>query len=177
MANDKKAAPPKASGKTASQRSSQRAADLPVALREGESLLIAGRVSNAIFWKAIAVLLIALLAGFVGVYLGYFLCFVSFLMFSYALLLKSVLKLAVTNQRVIFRSGLVKVDTVQVRLDRIESVEIQRTLVGHVLGYGTIVMTGVGSRFSFIPYLANAAEIRNVLDEILYKRERGSASS
>ncbi len=153
---------------------SARAGDLPAALREGEQVLIQGRISGAIFWKACAVLVIALLIGLLAPPLGYFLCLVSVLTFAYAFLLKSILLIIVTNQRVFFRSGLIKVDTVQVRLERIESVEIQRTLIGHMMNYGTIVLTGTGSRFSYIPFLANAGEIRNVLDDLLYKRDKSS---
>lgn len=146
--------------------------DLPSSLREGEAILVRGIISNAIFWKATAILFIALLIGLVAAPLGYFICFVSFLAFAYAFILKSILMLVVTNQRVFFRSGIVKVDTVQVRLERIESVEIQRTIVGHFLNYGTVVLTGTGTRFSYIPFLANAAEVRNVIDELLYKRDQ-----
>ena len=80
--------------------------------------------------------------------------------------------LVVTNQRIFFRTGLIKVDTVQVRIEQVESVEIQRTLVGHFLNYGTVVLTGTGTRFSFIPYLGNAAHVRNVIDDMLYQREK-----
>ena len=109
--------------------------------------------------------------------MGAFLGFVSLLVFGYAFLLRSFLLLIVTNQRVFFRSGLIKVDTVQLRLDKIESVEIQRTLVGHALGYGTVLLTGTGSRLAFIPFLSNAAEIRNVIDELLYEREKTQGAS
>lgn len=146
--------------------------DLPDKLREGEKILVKGVVSNAIFWKAIAVLIIAFLFGLLAAPLGYFLCGVSILTFSYAFILKSILLLVVTNQRVFFRSGIVKIDTVQVRLDRIESIEIQRNIVGHFLNYGTVVLTGTGSRYSYIPYLANAAQVRNIVDDILYKKSQ-----
>ncbi|HNQ92576.1 MAG TPA: PH domain-containing protein [Alphaproteobacteria bacterium] len=151
--------------------------DLPTSLREGETVLARGVISSAIFWKAGAVLLFALLIGLLAPPLGYFLCLVSLLMFIYTMILRSILMLIVTNQRIFFRSGIIKVDTVQVRLERVESVEIQRTLVGHMLNYGTVVLTGVGSRFSFIPFLANAAHIRNVIDDLLYKRDQAKEKS
>ncbi len=153
---------------------SARQHDLPSSLREGEEVLIKGKISNAIFWKACAMLLIALLFGLIAPPLGYFLCFVAFLGFGYAMLLKSILMIFVTNQRIFFRSGIIKVDTVQVRLERVESVEIQRTIIGHLMNYGTIVLTGTGSRFSYIPFLANATQVRNVIDDLLYKRDQAA---
>ncbi|HPQ50485.1 MAG TPA: PH domain-containing protein [Alphaproteobacteria bacterium] len=156
---------------------SARQHDLPASLREGEEVLIKGQISNAIFWKAVVILIIAFLLGIVAPPLGYFICFVSCLAFAYGFILKSILMLIVTNQRIFFRSGIIKVDTVQVRLDRVESVEIQRTIVGHFLNYGTVVLTGTGSRFSYIPFLANAAQVRNVIDDLLYKRDKSNQNT
>jgi len=104
--------------------------------------------------------------------LGIFMGIVALLTFIYSLLLQKFLLLTVTNNRIFFRSGLIKVDTVQVRLDRVESVEIQRTITGQLLNYGTVVLTGIGSRYSYIPYLANAAAVRNIIDDLLYQREK-----
>jgi uncharacterized membrane protein YdbT with pleckstrin-like domain len=146
--------------------------DLPSALREGEKVLVKGRISEGIYWKPFAILMFALLLCLIAIPLGVFMGIVAFLSFSYAALLQKFLLLVVTNERIFFRSGLIKVDTVQVRLERVESVEIQRTITGQLLGYGTVVLTGVGSRYSFIRYLANAAEVRNVIDELLYAREK-----
>jgi predicted membrane protein len=146
--------------------------DLPSQLREGEKVLIKGRVSEGIFWKSFGVFLIALLLSLLAIQLAIFMGIVALLTFFYALLLKNFLLLIVTNERIFFRSGLIKVDTVQVRLDRVESVEIQRTITGQLLNYGTVVLTGIGSRYSYIPYLANAAEVRNVIDDLLYQKEK-----
>ena len=141
-------------------------------LRVDEKILVKGRISDGIFWKAFGVLMVAALLLLVAIPLAIFLAIVATLTFVYAVLLRKFLLLTVTNHRIFFRSGLLKVDTVQVRLDRVESVEIQRTIMGQFLGYGTVVLTGIGSRYSFIPYLANAGDIRNVIDELLYQGEK-----
>ncbi len=146
--------------------------DLPSQLREGEKVLIKGRISEGIFWKSFGVFMFAILLSLIAIQLTLFMGVVALITFFYALLLKNFLLLIVTNERIFFRSGLIKVDTVQVRLDRVESVEIQRTITGQILNYGTVVLTGIGSRYSYIPYLANAAEVRNVIDELLYQKEK-----
>ena len=151
--------------------------DLPSSLRDGEKVLIKGRISDGIYWKAFGVLMFALLLSLIAIPLGVFMGIVALLSFGYAALLQNFLLMIVTNERIFFRSGLIKVDTVQVRLERVESVEIQRTITGQLLGYGTVVLTGIGSRYSYIRYLANAAEIRNVIDDLLYQRERQTSES
>ena len=149
-----------------------RSADLPVSLREGEKVLGRAFVAYGVYWKTIAVFTIAALLSLIAVPLGVFLSGVGFALFVYEFLLRKLLLMFITNQRVILRSGIIKIDTVQIRLDRIESVEIQRTLIGQLMGYATLVITGTGTRLAFIPYLANAPQLRNILDDILYQREK-----
>lgn len=146
--------------------------DLPVSLREGEKVLAKGDISAGIFWKPFGVLCIAMLLTLVAMPLAVFMFIVASIYFVFVLIMKSMMMLVVTNQRIFFRTGFIKVDTVQVRVEQVESVEIQRTLVGHFLNYGTVVLTGTGTRFSFIPYLSNAAHVRNVIDDMLYQREK-----
>ncbi len=141
-------------------------------LREGETVLGRSVISNGIYWKAIAVILVALVFAFFAPPLAYFFSLIAVLMFVYCYIQQTILSLIVTNQRVFIRAGILKIDTVQMRVERIESVEVQKTLVGYALGYGTVIMTGVGNQFAFVPYIDNSAELRNVLDEVLYQRDK-----
>lgn len=147
-------------------------ADLPMALRENEHVLAQAVISTGIYWKSIAILTFAtVVLLFVAYQLSILFFLVAGVAFVYAYLIKHALLMVVTNQRVIIRSGIIKVDTVQIRLDRIESVEIQRTIPGQFLNYATVVITGTGTTLAFIPYMANAQHVRDRLDDILYKRE------
>ena len=141
-------------------------------LREGETVLAKSVISNGIYWKSIAVLLIGILFLLLAYQLTLFFIFIATLMFIFASIQKSIITLVVTNQRIFIRAGILKIDTVQIRMERIESVEVQKTLVGYQLGYGTVIITGTGSQFAFIPYVENSAQIRNVLDEVLYQRDK-----
>ncbi len=147
------------------------AGDLPVALREGEVVLGKAKISQGIYWKTIALFVIAILLLIFATPLGVLFLFVTLISFIYAYLIRHALLMVVTNQRVLVRSGIIKVDTVQLRFDRIESVEIQRTIPGQFLNFATIVVTGIGSRLAYIPYAENAVQIRDILNEVAYKRE------
>lgn len=144
-------------------------------LRDGEKVLATSVISNGIYWKAAAVFIFAILLLLLstGMFpLTVFFTLIAVVVFFYCYLQKSILTLIVTNQRIFIRAGIVKIDTVQMRMERIESVEIQKTLIGYMLGYGTVIITGVGNQFAFIPYVENSAEIRNKLDEVLYQRDK-----
>jgi len=141
-------------------------------LRDGEKVLAKSIISNGIYWKPIAVTLVAVLFLLIATNLTIFFLLIAVVFFIYAYIQQSILTLVVTNQRIFIRAGILKIDTVQIRMERIESVEVQKTLVGYSLGYGTVIITGTGSQFAYIPYIANSSQIRNTLDEVLYQRDK-----
>src|SRR5260370_35282356 len=51
---------------------------------------------------------------------------------------------AVTNKRVILKSGVFQVRTLELFLNKIESVSVEQTLWGRILGYGSIFTHGPG---------------------------------
>lgn len=143
-----------------------------IKLRDGERPLLKGVIALGIYWKAMAVALLALLIGGVIAWqLGVFLLIVAGVTAVIAMLTKKFLFLALTNERVLIRRGIIKIDTLQLRLDSLESVEVQRTIVGQFLGYASVVITGVGSRFTVVPFVENAVAFRDALDDALYSKD------
>jgi uncharacterized membrane protein YdbT with pleckstrin-like domain len=53
-------------------------------------------------------------------------------------------ELAVTNKRVIAKTGLVQRNTVEMFLSKVESVHVEQTVTGRVFNYGTVVISGTG---------------------------------
>ena len=54
-------------------------------------------------------------------------------------------ELAVTDQRVIYKTGLLARHTLEMNRARVESVTVDQTVLGRVFGYGTVTVRGVGS--------------------------------
>jgi uncharacterized membrane protein YdbT with pleckstrin-like domain len=50
----------------------------------------------------------------------------------------------VTDQRVIFKRGVISRHTVEMNRTKIESVDVDQSLLGRMLGYGTVVVRGTG---------------------------------
>ncbi len=143
-------------------------------LRDGERLLIGGKISNAIYWKSCAVVVLAFFFGLIAINLGVFLLIIAAIVAGSAFIVKKILFIVLTDQRVLIRRGVIKIDTLQLRLDSLESVEVQRTLVGQVLGYASVVITGVGNRFTIVPFVENAVEFRDALDDKLFTKDKES---
>lgn len=149
-----------------------RAGILPAdfALREDETALERGVISNGIYWKGIAVFLLSLVVMVViHPNLGGFLMLVAIVMLVYEYFAKHYLVILITDQRVMIRKGIVFIDSVQLRFNQIESVEILRNPVGMMMDYATLIVTGTGNRFTFMPFLSNAPALRVALDAQLAK--------
>ena len=104
--------------------------------------------------------------------LGVFFMFVSLIMLSIAFLTRYYLLLALTDERVIIRHGIINLDTIELPHSRIESVELARTIMARLLGYSTVMITGTGSRRTAVPFIADAHLFRAALDDILIQRDR-----
>ncbi len=80
-----------------------------------------------------------------AMYLGALFCFVIGAIFlTIGLLKRSVTEMAVTNKRVIVKTGLTERRTTEILLSRIESVVVDEPAMGRILGYGTVTVRGTG---------------------------------
>ena len=65
-------------------------------------------------------------------------------LFIAPLIAVSTTEFAITNKRVIIKVGLVSRRTLEMNLNKIESVNVNQGILGRLLGYGTIVIVGTG---------------------------------
>ena len=61
-----------------------------------------------------------------------------------AFIRRATTELAVTNHRVIYKSGLLSRHTIEMNRDKVESVDVDQSLLGRIFGYGTVVVRGTG---------------------------------
>lgn len=141
-------------------------------LVSGEEVVLRAKLHSAIYWKSIAVIVLGcIFLIFIARPLGYLLLTVGAIMVVLAMITKHYLLLAITNKRVLARYGLLQMDVVDIRFSKIESIDLERMLPGHLFGYATVVVMGTGQRFIRIPYIANAEAFRRYHNEITLVRE------
>lgn len=146
-------------------------------IKDNEKVVRVAQIHRGIYWKSVCVGLIAALLLMSPLFnLGVFLALVAIIMFGFAWLYKRFLVLVLTDSRIFLRHGILRVDTIQIRHSRIESVETERTIMGQILGYAAVVVYGTGSRRTAIPYIADALEFRNELDEFLSHYEENTSA-
>ena len=150
--------------------------DITDMLVKGEKIVAEGQIHIGIYWQSAIVLAFAVfMALFVIFELGALLAVVAVLMFAYNAIRQSILMLVITNKRVLVRYGLLQIDVVDMRFDKIESLELERMIPGYLMGYANVVIMGTGQRFVSIPYVGNAREIRQIYNQITLSEEQSSA--
>lgn len=54
-------------------------------------------------------------------------------------------ELAVTNKRVIAKSGFISRSTVEINLHKVESIQVNQNIFGRMLNFGSIIVSGAGN--------------------------------
>ncbi len=149
-------------------------------VKPGETLLVRARLHWVIYLRSFVVMAIAV-AWAVGVaiwsrtgapspslVLGLYLLAALLMAFAVVrlagqMLLRSTTEFGVTNHRIIVKRGLVSLHTVEMSVDKVESVDVDQTVLGRLLGYGTVTVHGIGARWDPIPQIADPLAFRNAI--------------
>ena len=70
-------------------------------------------------------------------------------------------EIAVTDRRVITKTGFIRRTTTEMHIDKVESVDVEQSVLGRIFGYGDVVVRGTGSGLEPIPMVAAPMELRN----------------
>ncbi len=100
-----------------------------------------------------------------------------FTLFIAPLVARATSEFAVTNRRVIIKVGLVSRRTVELNLEKVESIGVEQTVLGRILGYGDIVVVGTGGTKEPFRRIADPMAFRravNLATEALRQRAAGA---
>jgi uncharacterized membrane protein YdbT with pleckstrin-like domain len=67
----------------------------------------------------------------------------------------------VTNMRVVHKTGFIKRRTFEMSLDKVESVDVNQSILGRILNYGDVTVRGVGEGVETIDTIASPLDFRN----------------
>lgn len=98
----------------------------------------------------------AQIAGMVGVAL----LIIGGLVLAFASMRRNATEMAVTNKRVIIKVGYLTKRTIELFLSKVESVEVEQTVMGRMLGYGSITVRGTGGTNEPFNHVADPLEFR-----------------
>ena len=141
-------------------------------LQPGESVIYATRLHSVIFVPAILWFIAALVLLVValtqrgdlrigGEALATFAAIFGLWVGVPALIRRQSTELAVTDRRVIYKSGIVARHTLEMNRSKVESVDVDQSLLGRFLDFGTIVVRGTGGSLEPIRMISDPLSFRS----------------
>jgi len=87
----------------------------------------------------------------------------------WGLVRRNATEMAVTTRRVVIKTGLAARKTIEMLLNKVESIEVSETAGGRMLGYGTIVVIGTGGTSEPFHKIAHPLEFRSQVQQQIEK--------
>lgn len=122
-------------------------------LQPGEKILYRTTVSWTLFIPGIALLILAIIAYSAlpaGLWANAALIIIglpALFLLARAWFTRWTTEIAVTNSRVILKRGFIRRHTIEMNMDKVESVDVDQSLLGRIFNYGNITVRGTGSSF------------------------------
>jgi len=70
-------------------------------------------------------------------------------------------EIAVTDRRIIYKRGFIRRYTVEMHMDKVESVDVDQSLFGRMLDYGDVIIHGTGMGIEPLDNIDHPLELRN----------------
>ena len=147
-----------------------------------EELRAVGRLHWAIYLKGWICLIIALAAGIDFFHLrsadanspegsislvlevvGAFFLIVGLLMLLSAWGRRVTTEIVVTDRRILFKEGFVRRRTMEMNMNKVETVDVVQSIPGRIFNYGTILIRGTGSSYEPLRLIGDPLALRNAI--------------
>jgi uncharacterized membrane protein YdbT with pleckstrin-like domain len=131
-----------------------------------------------VYWPGVAVAVLAVVAYWLsetrllpGIwrYSAYALALVAVFLLIKQWLQLRVTEIDVTDRRVVYKKGLIRRQTNEMNMDKVESVQIDQSILGRMLDYGDVTILGTGEGFETLRTIASPIELRNSITGTTHK--------
>jgi uncharacterized membrane protein YdbT with pleckstrin-like domain len=96
---------------------------------------------------------------------GAILVVAAIITFSYGVAKRNATEMAVTNRRVLIKTGLTSRRTLDLMLSRVESIGVEESAAGRMLGYGSVIVRGTGGTPEPFLMIAHPQEFRRAVQQ------------
>jgi uncharacterized membrane protein YdbT with pleckstrin-like domain len=125
------------------------------ALVDGERLIHLGRLSLWSVWHLLALGLLLLPVFGLGL-----------IFWGIAYVRIKSTELAVTSKRLIVKHGFIRRSTIEINLNKVESIQVDQELLGRMLNFGTLVISGTGTSHAPIAGIADPMAFRKAFIQV-----------
>jgi uncharacterized membrane protein YdbT with pleckstrin-like domain len=152
-------------------------------LLDGEEIVYRARLHWTIFLKSIVVVLLgAALAIVLRLYqpeywwAGAALAGIGLLIAIPPIIKYSSAEFAVTNKRILSKVGFIERESDETLLSKVEAISVDQGILGRLLGFGRLMITGTGGTEETFPRIADPLEFRRqIQNQVVALEERRSA--
>jgi uncharacterized membrane protein YdbT with pleckstrin-like domain len=139
-------------------------------LQPGEQVRHLSSIHWIVYWPGVAVALLAVAAYWHSEtrwapttwrYIAFGLALVAVVFLIRKWFQWWVTEIAVTNRRVIYKRGLVRRQTREMNIDKVESVQVEQSVFGRMFDFGTVKVLGTGEGIEALQTIAGPIRLRN----------------
>jgi uncharacterized membrane protein YdbT with pleckstrin-like domain len=125
-------------------------------LQPGERVVVTGRLHWIVYWHAIVLLVLGLVLigwertldtdGTLTKITAIVFAVLVLVSFFAAWFNRWITEIAVTDRRIIYKRGFINRHTAEMNMDKVASVDVDQSILGRMLDYGTVHVLGTGGR-------------------------------
>jgi len=141
-------------------------------LQPGETVVYATKISWTTYLPGLLVLIAAVLAfilldmafpssRWVAIAGGLILLALSLYLLVREWFERWTTEIAITNRRIILKRGFIRRDTAEMHMDKVESVDVNQSLLGRLLDYGDVTVHGTGAGLETLHLIDAPVAFRN----------------
>jgi uncharacterized membrane protein YdbT with pleckstrin-like domain len=142
-------------------------------LQPGETVIYATSLHWLIYLRAMMLLILAIICVLVAgkfdsqvistalKIIAALFCLLALVSALGALIRRATTELAVTDRRVIFKTGVFQRHSMEINRSKVETVGVDQSILGRLLGYGTVIVRGTGGSFEPIAYIGDPLTFRS----------------
>jgi uncharacterized membrane protein YdbT with pleckstrin-like domain len=133
-------------------------------LQPGETIRYQGSVSWVLYLAPLALAVAGAVAATtdpIGRMIGAICFAVALILALRAWFIRWTTEIAVTNLRVIYAKGFIQRRSVEIHMDKVESVDVDQSVLGRLLDYGTVTVRGTGATFEPFRDIDRPIDFRN----------------
>ena len=135
-----------------------------------ETILYRAKISWKFFiWPIVLLILIIWLSSKLHAIAVFFAVVFSIYVIVRAVLVILTTEFALTDRRIIAKKGIIRQHSMEILLNKVESITISQPLDGRIFGFGTVTVIGSGGTHEFFRLISNPMELRKQVNSQISK--------
>jgi uncharacterized membrane protein YdbT with pleckstrin-like domain len=144
-------------------------------LQPGETVRIVGRLHWLIFGRAVLLFIVAAILAGVTAWLpdpvwqqnvliaAAAVAALALVAFIIEWIRRQATEFVVTDHRVIYKRGVISRHTVEMNISKVETVDVEQSMLGRMLNYGTVLVRGTGESLEPLRHIGAPLALRNAI--------------